>query len=509
MNNVKESKGINLVALTITIIVLLILSGIQIMVLTNVGLFEKTKQAKQSSENAQELENKTVEEYEKKIEDEQKLLKAEIEKEQKNRGKVYTEQEKKIKLMENEDNIRKYLTQEKNSIPGLIYKNEMEMRTVLAQIRNFKHQYEVLKKGTKVKNGDKEEVLEEDIRIPKNGADFKKLNDRFAQLQDEIKDLKEAKTLCEKALEKFKEKDEKRVSKINDILKETYAPAPATPTTPQTPTKPDFEKEEIINTDVKKMPWDMKVIIGRTGKISYDGKSYKIPAKALREGMDMVESEVKEVLGKANIDVLRPEILEEGLKSKMIDPMIINAICNAKGRFFKQMSNVDKTAILNRYLKDCMNAKYNNDPKNNCNIQYDQEDLSKSNLLKGFFDREMDFDEKIEMVKRANKAIRFNIGQKKGEYKPNRLSRFLARITKQDIPMLPPPLSIEEQMEVATKYNQLLDEGKSLKREDFMKDISVDLGEKGVHKFSDNQKEELKELAVSQQRQAEGREQGE
>lgn len=67
MNNVKESKGINLVALTITIIVLLILSGIQIMVLTNVGLFEKTKQAKQSSENAQELENKTVEEYEKKI----------------------------------------------------------------------------------------------------------------------------------------------------------------------------------------------------------------------------------------------------------------------------------------------------------------------------------------------------------------------------------------------------------------------------------------------------------
>lgn len=479
---------------------------------------EKIKEMKRHIEKLKEeltkidlkAEPEIAKEYENKIEDEQKLLKAEIENEQKNRGKIYTEQEKKVRLMENEDSIRKFLTQEKKFILQMIDVKGQDMKFYLDRIKNFKYQYKVLKKGTKIKNGTKtkngaeEDVLEEDMRIPTNGEEYKKLNEKINELQDEIKDLKEAKILCEKALDKFKEKDEQRVSKINDILKETY-----TPPTPPAPTRQDFEKDKIIKTDVKRLPWDTKVIIGRKGKVSYDGKNYRIPAKALREGMGLVASEVTDILKKSNIDVLRPEVLEEGLKSKMIDPMIINAICNAKGRFFKQMSNVDKSAILNRYLADCMNAKYNNDPKNNCNIEYDQEDLSKSNLIKGFFDREMDFDEKLEMVKRAKKATRFNIGKTKGEYKPNRLSRFLARITKQDIPMLPPPLSIEEQMEVATKYNQWIDEGKKLKREDFMNDINVDLGEKGVHRLSDNQKEELKELAESQETQGKGMEIGE
>ena len=39
----KESKGITLVALVITIIILLILAGISISSLTNTGIFEKAK----------------------------------------------------------------------------------------------------------------------------------------------------------------------------------------------------------------------------------------------------------------------------------------------------------------------------------------------------------------------------------------------------------------------------------------------------------------------------------
>lgn len=42
----KHSKGITLVALVITIIILLILAGISISSLTQVGLFKKTNEAK-------------------------------------------------------------------------------------------------------------------------------------------------------------------------------------------------------------------------------------------------------------------------------------------------------------------------------------------------------------------------------------------------------------------------------------------------------------------------------
>ena len=63
----KQSKGITLVALVITIIILLILAGITINTLTGSGLFENTKLAKERTKNAQELENKTLGEYENEI----------------------------------------------------------------------------------------------------------------------------------------------------------------------------------------------------------------------------------------------------------------------------------------------------------------------------------------------------------------------------------------------------------------------------------------------------------
>ena len=57
----KENKGITLVALVITIIILLILAGITISSLTNTGLFEK---AKEKTANATENQAKTLNEYE-------------------------------------------------------------------------------------------------------------------------------------------------------------------------------------------------------------------------------------------------------------------------------------------------------------------------------------------------------------------------------------------------------------------------------------------------------------
>lgn len=60
----KEQKGITLVALVITIIILLILAGISIATLSGSGLFGKAKDAQGKSENAQGVENNTLVEYE-------------------------------------------------------------------------------------------------------------------------------------------------------------------------------------------------------------------------------------------------------------------------------------------------------------------------------------------------------------------------------------------------------------------------------------------------------------
>ena len=63
----KKSKGITLIALIITIIILLILAGISISALTQTGLFSRAKQAEQLSKEKQEEENATLETYENEI----------------------------------------------------------------------------------------------------------------------------------------------------------------------------------------------------------------------------------------------------------------------------------------------------------------------------------------------------------------------------------------------------------------------------------------------------------
>ena len=60
----KQQKGITLVALVITVIILLILAGITIAQITNSGLFEKAKEAEARQKNAQDLEDEILEQYE-------------------------------------------------------------------------------------------------------------------------------------------------------------------------------------------------------------------------------------------------------------------------------------------------------------------------------------------------------------------------------------------------------------------------------------------------------------
>ena len=63
MKKIINNKGITLVALVITIVILLILAGISIQAITNTGLFEQAEKAKKKTENAQIEENEILENY--------------------------------------------------------------------------------------------------------------------------------------------------------------------------------------------------------------------------------------------------------------------------------------------------------------------------------------------------------------------------------------------------------------------------------------------------------------
>ena len=64
-----KNQGITLIALVITIIILLVLAGVAIAQLTGNGLFEKVQLAKELSDEAQQKENTTLQQYENLIED--------------------------------------------------------------------------------------------------------------------------------------------------------------------------------------------------------------------------------------------------------------------------------------------------------------------------------------------------------------------------------------------------------------------------------------------------------
>ncbi len=64
MKKQDKERGITLVALVITIIILLILATISIQSLTNTGLFAKAQEAKDKSQNAEENQTKILNEYE-------------------------------------------------------------------------------------------------------------------------------------------------------------------------------------------------------------------------------------------------------------------------------------------------------------------------------------------------------------------------------------------------------------------------------------------------------------
>lgn len=124
-------------------------------------------------------------------------------------------------LREAEDKVRAQLTQEEIKISKEIDNVELNGKMILMEMQNFKYQYKE----------------EDGVRIPTNGAEYKALNDKYAEITEQIWDLKAAQKMCQEELQKFKEQDDKRMEQFSKAWNDL---------------KPEKENKDVKNEEPKK-----------------------------------------------------------------------------------------------------------------------------------------------------------------------------------------------------------------------------------------------------------------
>ncbi len=250
--------------------------------------------------------------------------------------------------------------------------------------------------------------------------------------------------------------------------------------------EPKIEREEIEGAIEKAgltLAKDLKIEIGRTGKITYNGQSYEFGKSFIKEGTHLNVKETIELMKEIGLNQTRKstEFVKECIKQDFMDPTIIHMIHRLN------MPAEDKKKIMRQYVSDVYNAKQEEKFENNCNILYNEEDFSKTNLWDRLMKREINTEEKVKIISKARKANRYNLADIKGEYKPNLLSKLIDIVKREKTPKMP---TMKDKQVVASKFNELLNKNEvdNVNSAKYMDNV----------KLTDIQKEELKELNKAQ-----------
>ena len=309
--------------------------------------------------------------------------------------------------------------------------------------------------------------------------DIAKKNKEEKQRKEERSERKYNKAWIE-AIKENRARDEQKAAKIE-----------------QGNAKPEQEKDENAedilgvydSSDVTgELPDDIEITLGRKGSIIYDGEKYRIPRKALRNVDELDWNDMVESIKETGMFVENEELLKAALKTKSIDYAVINGICNAK-----KMENGDKAIILNNYFKDCFKSSEFKNVENVCNINYDLKDLSKTSLMTGL--------SKYAFLQRAERAERFNVGHRIGEFKPTLLSKLIGRIRGENLEKLAEK-NENRAYENATIVNEALGKEKE-EAKSFLRGLRVeepiDLGkDKGKAELDLDQLHEIKRVYVEE-----------
>lgn len=323
--------------------------------------------------------------------------------------------------------------------------------------------------------------------------DIAKQNKEEKQRKEERSERKYNKAWIE-AIKENRARDEQKAAEIEqEKAKPEQEPVKVEQEDTKTEQEKDENAEDILgvydSSDVTgELPDDIEITLGRKGSIVYDGEKYRIPRKALRNVDELDWNDMVESIKETGMFVENEELLKAALKTKSIDYAVINGICNAK-----KMENGDKAIILNNYFKDCFKSSEFKNVENVCNINYDLKDLSKTSLMTGL--------SKYAFLQRAERAERFNVGHRTGEFKPTLLSKLIARIRGENLEKLAEK-NENRAYENATIVNEALGKEKE-EAKSFLRGLRVeepmDLGkDKGEAELDLDQLHEIKRVYVEE-----------
>lgn len=323
--------------------------------------------------------------------------------------------------------------------------------------------------------------------------DIAKQNKEEKQRKEERSERKYNKAWIE-AIKENRARDEQKAAEIKqENAKPEQEPVKVEQEDTKTKQEKDENAEDILgvydSSDVTgELPDDIEITLGRKGSIVYDGEKYRIPRKALRNVDELDWNDMVESIKETGMLVENEELLKAALKTKSIDYAVINGICNAK-----KMENGDKAIILNNYFKDCFKSSEFKNVENVCNINYDLKDLSKTSLMTGL--------SKYAFLQRAERAERFNVGHRTGEFKPTLLSKLIARIRGENLEKLAEK-NENRAYENATIVNEALGKEKE-EAKSFLRGLRVeepiDLGkDKGKAELDLDQLHEIKRVYVEE-----------
>lgn len=358
----------------------------------------------------------------------------EIEKEQKLLQKRKEELESKERFTQNKKEMVKKVKNSKKI--GKIYENAN------VEIEKTKKEVEDLEKN-----------IEELKNLHKKYYEFKAKMNRI-NIKDNLEKKQELEKDGEETQNKWTEKistdkNEKIVSKVENTEKEK------------------IEEEEIISTEKRGEPVfgnkitrvsdpvryhenkPIKITLGNTGSILYNGKEYEISTKTIREGLELTNKlkngelsskEVQEKLGTREIitNQLSENTFDRGTpidfsvvlsikeldiaqeeKENLINGYIINAVKSQAGEKINAGQKIEfKENGYNTYLRE------------NINVTYDMKNLSKVPFFKTLFARNplqnnLSGEEKEYFAKLANEATRYGLGKTVGQYKETFTNKIL------------------------------------------------------------------------------------
>ena len=234
------------------------------------------------------------------------------------------------------------------------------------------------------------------------------------------------------------------------------------------------EERRKLASEADKKYKDAQIIIGRKGKIVFDGVTYKIPKRAIKEGYNFNEYDIEDIFSNYE-DIEQGELVTSIIRQGLVEPAVINLIDKSS------MDEFNKEELIKRYIDYVKNI-YNATSKDEASdiiknrpfcLKYDLEDISKTNIISRIAGNEINEEEKFKINKIAYDANRCGMCEIIGEgYKPNWVSRLTALVTRKDIKRLP---TLGEQQVVAEKYNELREKGQTseITRMGFREELKV------------------------------------